>query len=101
MNMLELSKRIVREEIKELYYSGFESNTILDTRSEFHQEAFDQVKYNSIERLVDALLVKAGDQLDETEEGNFLWKLVYSSINAKAEIEVHKAMMGYIYDNIR
>lgn len=99
--MLELSAKIVREEIKELHYSGFESNTILDTRSEFHQEAFDQVKYNSVERLKDVLLDKASEQLDETEEGNFLWKLVYSSINAKAEIEVHKAMMSYIYDNIR
>ncbi|AXY81129.1 hypothetical protein AVP_13 [Aerococcus phage vB_AviM_AVP] len=98
--MLELSAKIVNEEIEALEYSGFESDTILDTRSEFHQEAYNLVKYNSVERLKDVLLDKASEQLDETEEGNFLWKLVYSSINAKAEIEVHHAMLNYIYDRI-
>ena len=94
--MLELSKKIVREEINELQYGGFEPDTIYDTKSEFHLDALNEVKYRSIERITNTLLDKAGEQIDNTQEGDFLWDLIYSNINERVEREVYEILRKYL-----
>ena len=94
--MLQLSKNIVREEIEELQYKGYERETVYDTKNEFHLEALNEVKYNSIERITNILLDKAGEQIDNTQEGDFLWDLIYSNISERVEKEVYDILRKYL-----
>ena len=94
--MLELSKKIVREEIAELENKGFERETVYDTKSEFHLEALNEVKYLSIERITNVLLDKATEQIDKTQEGDLLWDLIYSNISERVEKEVYEILRKYL-----
>ena len=95
LNMLELSRVIFTEAIEELKNLGFEDETFFNKDSEFHEEAYKEVEWFMTQELVEALLDKATEQLDETETGNLLWKMIYNNVQDEAEKQVYEVIAKF------
>lgn len=94
--MLQLSREILRNEINDLQYKGFELDTFFNKDSEFHAEAIDEVRYCLTDKLRDALLDESSLKLDTNEAGMLLWKLIYDNIDAQVEKEVDEVLNPFV-----
>ena len=94
--MLQLSREILRNEINDLQYKGYEIDTFFNKDSEFHNDAVDEVRYWLTYRLRDALLDASSIQLDTNEAGMLLWKLIYDNIDAQVEKEVDEVLNPFV-----
>ena len=93
--MLQLSREILRSEINDLQYKGYEIDTFFNKDSEFHTEAVDEVRYWLTYRLRDALLDESSLYLDSNEAGMLLWKLIYENIDTQVEKEVDEVLKPF------
>ena len=94
--MLQLSREILRSEINDLQYKGYEIDTFFNKDSEFHAEAVDEVRYWLTYRLRDALLDASSIQLDTNEAGMLLWRLIYDNIGEAIEKEVNEVLRPFV-----
>ena len=94
--MLQLSREILRSEINDLQYKGYEIDTFFNKDSEFHNDAIDEVRYCLTDKLRDALLDESSIQLDTNEAGMLLWKLIYDNIGAQVEKEVNEVLNPFV-----
>lgn len=93
--MLELSRVIFTEAIEELKHSGFEEETFFNKESEYHEEAYKEVEWFMTQELVEELIDKATEQLDETETGNLLWQMIYNNVQEEAEKQVYEVIAKF------
>lgn len=93
--MLELSRVIFTEAIEELKGQGFEDDTFFNKESEFHEEAYREVEWFMTQELVEELLDKATKQLDKSETGNLLWRMIYNNVQEEAEKQVHEVILKF------
>lgn len=93
--MLELSRVIFTEAIEELKSLGFEDDTFFNKESEHHEEAYKEVEWFMTQQLVEELLDKAGEQLDDSETGNLLWRMIYNNVQEEAEKQVHEVISKF------
>ena len=94
--MLQLSREILRNEINDLQYKGFELDTFFNKDSEFHNDAIDEVSYCLTDKLRDALLDESSLYLDSNEAGMLLWKLIYDNIDTQVEKEVDEVLNPFV-----
>ena len=94
--MLQLSREILRTEINELQYKGYELDTFFNKESEFHTEAVDEVRYCLTDKLRDALLDESSLYLESNESGMLLWKLIYDNIDTQVKKEVDEVLNPFV-----
>ena len=94
--MLQLSREILRNEINDLQYKGYEIDTFFNKESEFHDDAVDEVRYCLSDKLRDALLDESSLYLESNESGMLLWKLIYDNIDAQVAVEVDEVLNPFV-----
>ena len=94
--MLQLSREILRNEINELQYKGYELDTFFNKENEFHMDAIDEVRYCLTDKLRDALLDESSLYLESNESGMLLWKLIYDNIDAQVAVEVDEVLNKFV-----
>ena len=84
--MNKMNEEIVREvkaNVKELNYKGFESGTFFDQNSEFHNDAYEEVLYSSIDNLIEAIEDEAHFWLRDSDYGNLAFEIILENIEKK------------------
>ena len=75
---------IVKRSVNELKYKGFEIDTFFDKTSEFHEEAYEEVLYEALEKIAEEILDEAEVNLSNSFFGDLAYNIILDNVREKA-----------------